>query len=151
MHAKRKGADAENDEDDDTVSLTFFPVHTHALLCHRPILSPYRDGGSAARNSFPLSIPSLPHVLHPYHKRSFFVFSFYHGVSVQLTVIFCLPQKSRSSKRSRPAISITSSVRSIHSCSACDACFDSRQSLRRHGRGPTTNEACRAAVEYGFE
>ncbi|TDL23819.1 hypothetical protein BD410DRAFT_151949 [Rickenella mellea] len=53
---------------------------------------------------------------------------------------------SRSSKRSRQTSSFTE-----HSCSACNASFATRQSLRRHGRGVRTNEACRAAVEYGFE
>ncbi|KAI0700145.1 hypothetical protein C8T65DRAFT_580553 [Cerioporus squamosus] len=39
---------------------------------------------------------------------------------------------------------------SAHSCSACDACFNTIQSLRQHGKeGP--NDACREAVEYGFE
>ncbi|TFK90834.1 hypothetical protein K466DRAFT_484048 [Polyporus arcularius HHB13444] len=39
---------------------------------------------------------------------------------------------------------------SAHSCSACDACFNTIQSLRLHGKeGP--NDACREAVEYGFE
>ncbi|KLO07437.1 hypothetical protein SCHPADRAFT_909472 [Schizopora paradoxa] len=69
---------------------------------------------------------------------------------------------SRSSKRSRrsasnaggptgSSASSASARSSAHSCSACDANFTSRQSLRRHGRSPRTNEACRAAVEYGFE
>ncbi|KZT25180.1 hypothetical protein NEOLEDRAFT_1133961 [Neolentinus lepideus HHB14362 ss-1] len=40
---------------------------------------------------------------------------------------------------------------SLHSCPACDAPFDTPQSLRRHGRGPQADEACRIAVEYDFE
>lgn len=76
-------------------------------------------------------------------------------------------QRSRTSKRSRnsshgshassstavssqTAVSSTS-ARSAHSCSACDACFPDASSLKRHGAAPATNEACRAAVEYGFE
>ncbi|KAI0741997.1 hypothetical protein C8Q80DRAFT_1110210 [Daedaleopsis nitida] len=40
---------------------------------------------------------------------------------------------------------------SAHSCSACDACFNTIQSLRQHGRDSGLNDACREAVEYGFE
>ncbi|KIP03435.1 hypothetical protein PHLGIDRAFT_31808 [Phlebiopsis gigantea 11061_1 CR5-6] len=39
----------------------------------------------------------------------------------------------------------------FHPCSACDADFPTRQSLREHARVSSANEACRAAVEYGFE
>ncbi|EIM80396.1 uncharacterized protein STEHIDRAFT_150588 [Stereum hirsutum FP-91666 SS1] len=51
------------------------------------------------------------------------------------------------------ARSVTSS-RSLgtHSCPACDAHFASPQGLRLHGRSSSSaNDACRIAVEYGFE
>ncbi|RPD64475.1 hypothetical protein L227DRAFT_608132 [Lentinus tigrinus ALCF2SS1-6] len=63
---------------------------------------------------------------------------------------------SQSSKRSRSlppherTFSFQTRRLSAHSCSACDACFNTLQSLRQHGKeGP--NDACREAVEYGFE
>ncbi|KAI1796722.1 hypothetical protein LXA43DRAFT_1089805 [Ganoderma leucocontextum] len=40
---------------------------------------------------------------------------------------------------------------SAHSCPACDAGFATLQSLRQHGKQPGRNDACREAVEYGFE
>ncbi|TBU38700.1 hypothetical protein BD309DRAFT_873818 [Dichomitus squalens] len=40
---------------------------------------------------------------------------------------------------------------SAHSCSACDASFATLQSLRQHGTESGLNDACREAVEYGFE
>ncbi|PCH44482.1 hypothetical protein WOLCODRAFT_139030 [Wolfiporia cocos MD-104 SS10] len=40
---------------------------------------------------------------------------------------------------------------SAHSCPACDESFSTRQSLEQHGQGSSPNDACRAAVEYGFE
>ena len=72
------------------------------------------------------------------------------------------PQCSQSSKRSRSLpppertecterpLAFQTRRLSAHSCSACDACFNTIQSLRQHGKeGP--NDACREAVEYGFE
>ncbi|KAH9935973.1 uncharacterized protein BXZ73DRAFT_100450 [Epithele typhae] len=65
---------------------------------------------------------------------------------------------SRSSKRSRslpPQERAPPSWQqrrfSAHSCSACDAHFATVQSLRQHGQEASINDACREAVEYGFE
>ncbi|KAL6306245.1 hypothetical protein BKA93DRAFT_816554 [Sparassis latifolia] len=63
---------------------------------------------------------------------------------------------SHSSKRSR---SSTSRLRSPwpkrrfseHSCPACDTSFPTRRSLQQHGRDASLSDACRQAVEYGFE
>ena len=67
-------------------------------------------------------------------------------------------QSSQSSKRSRslpPQERTPPSWQqrrfSAHSCSACDACFTTIQSLRQHGKEGGSNDACREAVEYGFE
>lgn len=38
-----------------------------------------------------------------------------------------------------------------HSCSACDRDFATAQGLREHARVSCATDACRAAVEYGFE
>ncbi|OSX64093.1 hypothetical protein POSPLADRAFT_1039289 [Postia placenta MAD-698-R-SB12] len=38
-----------------------------------------------------------------------------------------------------------------HSCPACDASFATRHSLQEHAQDPSSNDACRTAVEYGFE
>ncbi|KAI0369760.1 hypothetical protein BV20DRAFT_1113474 [Pilatotrama ljubarskyi] len=63
---------------------------------------------------------------------------------------------SQSSKRSRslsPQERIPWQQRrfSTHSCPACDTGFSSLQSLRQHGKEAFANDACREAVEYGFE
>ncbi|KAM5530828.1 hypothetical protein V8D89_015518 [Ganoderma adspersum] len=50
-----------------------------------------------------------------------------------------------------PAPSWTQRRLSAHSCPACDAGFATLQSLRQHGKQPGLNDACREAVEYGFE
>ncbi|KAH9893232.1 hypothetical protein C8Q73DRAFT_666015 [Cubamyces lactineus] len=63
---------------------------------------------------------------------------------------------SQTSKRSRsipPEEPVAWQQRclSAHSCPACDAGFSSLQSLRQHGKESAVNDACREAVEYGFE
>ncbi|KAI8985621.1 hypothetical protein BD414DRAFT_515402 [Trametes punicea] len=63
---------------------------------------------------------------------------------------------SQSSKRSRslpPEERIIWKERrlSAHACPACDAGFSSLQGLREHGMAAAVNDACREAVEYGFE
>jgi hypothetical protein len=46
----------------------------------------------------------------------------------------------------------TRSTPSAHSCPACDEDFSSPLSLRQHASpSRNANEACRIAVEYGFE
>ncbi|KZT07542.1 uncharacterized protein LAESUDRAFT_725003 [Laetiporus sulphureus 93-53] len=63
---------------------------------------------------------------------------------------------SHSSKRSRSSSYRSSAPRppsslSAHSCPACDASFSTRQGLRQHAQSPSSNDACRTAVEYECE
>ncbi|TFK51955.1 hypothetical protein OE88DRAFT_1658683, partial [Heliocybe sulcata] len=53
--------------------------------------------------------------------------------------------------QTRPVSGGQQTTFSLHACPACDAAFETSQSLRRHGRGPRADEACRVAVEYDFE
>ncbi|KAA1469003.1 hypothetical protein DENSPDRAFT_878576 [Dentipellis sp. KUC8613] len=63
----------------------------------------------------------------------------------------CSPAPPRKLARS-PSPSPSARSLSAHSCPACDADFPSPQSLRQHGRASASmNDACRVAVEYGFE
>ncbi|KAJ8509501.1 hypothetical protein ONZ45_g8338 [Pleurotus djamor] len=64
----------------------------------------------------------------------------------------CDELASQSSKRSRRSHSDASSGSlGEHSCPACDASFETKQSLRQHGRDAQANEACCVAVDYAFE
>ncbi|KAI0642406.1 hypothetical protein C8Q79DRAFT_1013679 [Trametes meyenii] len=64
---------------------------------------------------------------------------------------------SQSSKRSRRSLPPQERIPwqqrrlSAHSCPACDAGFATLQSLQQHGKESAVNDACREAVEYGFE
>ncbi|KAI0630770.1 hypothetical protein C8Q77DRAFT_1075353 [Trametes polyzona] len=40
---------------------------------------------------------------------------------------------------------------SAHACPACDAGFSSLEGLQQHGKESAVNDACREAVQYGFE
>ncbi|KAH9939147.1 hypothetical protein B0H21DRAFT_757325 [Amylocystis lapponica] len=61
---------------------------------------------------------------------------------------------SKRSRRSEPARTRTAWPQrrlSAHSCPACDAPFATPQSLQAHGQESPFSDACREAVEYGFE